>query len=250
MKTQKRQLTPEELAECAALKAIFVRAKSETGLTQEAAADALGFKTQGAVSQYLNGKIALNLSVAIKFSGLLNVPISDFSKRLAASTSIAAIGPASASIKPGMVVAVVTADELIIPQYNTGGMGGNGLILRDQPGIIQNWSVSREWLSANVPYCSNPSNLCIVTGFGDSMPDMYSPGDPVLVDLGVKLCDHDGVFFFRVGDEGFIKRLQRIPGEGIRVISQNKEYETWTIKPSMDFEVFGKVLKAWKGRTY
>lgn len=24
-------------------------------------------------------------------------------------------------------------------------MGGNGLILRDQPGIIQNWSVSQEW---------------------------------------------------------------------------------------------------------
>lgn len=94
MKPQKRQLTPEELAECAALKAIFVRAKSETGLTQEAAADALGFKTQGAVSQYLNGKIALNLSVAIKFSGLLDVPISDFSKRLADSASIAAIGPA------------------------------------------------------------------------------------------------------------------------------------------------------------
>lgn len=140
--------------------------------------------------------------------------------------------------------------DVNIPQYDTGGMGGNGLILRDQPGIIQNWSVSQEWVRANVPYCSSPSNLCIVTGFGDSMPDMYSPGDPVLVDRGVKVCDHDGVFFFRVGDEGFIKRLQRIPGDGIRVISQNKEYETWTIKPDMDFEVFGKVLKAWKGKSY
>lgn len=155
-----------------------------------------------------------------------------------------------ASITPPQALRVGVVSDINIPQYNTGGMGGNGLILRDQPGIIQNWSVSQEWLRANVPYCSSPSNLCIVTGFGDSMPDMYSPGDPVLVDRGFKVCDHDGVFFFRVGDEGFIKRLQRIPGEGIRVISQNKEYETWTIKPDMDFDVFGKVLKAWKGRSY
>lgn len=145
----------------------------------------------------------------------------------------------------------VTLDELSIPQYDTGGMGGNGgLVLRDQPGVIQNWSVTQEWLRANVPHCTSPTNLCIVTGFGDSMPDTYNPGDPVLVDSGIKVCDHDGVYFFRVGNEGFIKRLQRIPEVGIRVISQNKEYETWTITPNMDFEVFGKVLKAWKGKNY
>lgn len=140
--------------------------------------------------------------------------------------------------------------EILIPQYDTGGAGGLGLVLKDQPGIIQNLSVSQDWLRANVPYCTSPGNLCVVTGFGDSMPDMFSPGDPVLVDRGVTSCDHDGVYFFRVENEGFIKRLQRIPGDGIRVISQNKEYETWTIRPDMDFEVFGKVLKAWKGRNY
>lgn len=161
-------------------------------------------------------------------------------------------GAMEASPQAGAVTATATplASDLSIPQYNTGGMGGNGLVLRDQPGIIQNWSVSREWVRANVPHCTNPNNLCIVTGFGDSMPDTYNPGDPVLIDGGIKSCDHDGVFFFRVGNEGYIKRLQRIPGIGIRAISQNKEYETWTITPEMDFEVFGKVLRAWKGRNF
>lgn len=141
--------------------------------------------------------------------------------------------------------------ELAIPQYDTGGRGGNGgLVLRDQPGVIQNWSVNQEWVRANVPHCTSPRNLCIVTGFGDSMPDTFNPGDPVLVDRGVTACDHDGVYFFRIENEGFIKRLQRIPGVGIRAISQNKEYETWTITPDMDFEVFGKVLRAWKGRNF
>lgn len=140
--------------------------------------------------------------------------------------------------------------EIMIPQYNTGGMGGHGLVLKDQPGVIQNWNVSRDWLQANVPHHTSVNNLCIVTGFGDSMPETYSPGDPLIVDLGVTVCDHDGIYFFRVGDEGFIKRLQRIPGQGILVLSQNKEYRDWTITPDMDFEVFGKVLRAWKGRNY
>lgn len=142
------------------------------------------------------------------------------------------------------------SDDVAITQYDTGGAGGTGVLLRDQPGVIQHWRVSRDWLRANVPHCTGPQNLHIVTGFGDSMPDTYNPGDPVLVDTGVTVCDHDGVYFFRVGEEGFIKRLQRIPGQGIRVLSQNKEYEPWTITPDMDFQVFGKVLKAWKGKTY
>lgn len=46
------------------------------------------------------------------------------------------------------------------------------------------------------------NKLCVVTGFGDSMRPMFNPGDPLLVDLGVEKADIDGVFFFRVGNEG------------------------------------------------
>lgn len=150
----------------------------------------------------------------------------------------------------GTDIVVSGAGDVLIPQYDTGGMGGVGLILRDQPGVIQSWAVSTEWARSNIPHCTGYQNLCIVTGFGNSMPGIYRPGDPLLVDLGVKVADHDGVYFFRVGDEGFIKILQRIPGVGIRVISQNKDYEPWTITPDMNFEVFGKVLRAWKGDNY
>ncbi len=152
----------------------------------------------------------------------------------------------------GAVSAQAAVSQTIsIPQYDTGGKGGNGgLILKEQPGIIHNWSVTHEWLRVNIPHCSSPANLCIVTGFGDSMPELYNPGDPILLDKGITSCDHDGIYFFRVGNEGFIKLLQRIPGIGIRVISQNKDYENWTLTPEMDFEVFGKVIRAWKGINY
>lgn len=141
-------------------------------------------------------------------------------------------------------------DEILIPQFNAVGAMGNGLVLRDQSGVIESWRVSPEWLNKNVKLHSGVKNLVIVTGFGDSMRPMFNSGDPLLVDIGVRSVEFDAIYFFRVGNEGFIKRLQRIPGDGIRAISENKGYEGWTIKPDMDFEVFGRVLKVWRGEEF
>lgn len=162
-------------------------------------------------------------------------------------------GPKRATQESSAVTLPGTAgadgSEVTILQYGTGGAMGNGLVLKDQPGVIRGWSVSREWVEKNVPYYTSLENLAVVTGFGDSMLGMFNPGDPLLVDRGINKADVDGVYFFRVGDEGFIKRLQRIPGEGILVISENQKYRDWTIKPGMDFEVMAKVLKAWNGQS-
>ncbi|SAH88763.1 transcriptional regulator [Bordetella trematum] len=124
-------------------------------------------------------------------------------------------------------------------------MGKAGVALRDQPGVIESWSVSREWLEKNVRSAGATNGLCIVTGFGDSMRPMFNPGDPLIVDSSVKSVDYDAVYFFRVDNEGFIKRLQRVPGKGLLAISENPAYRDWVIDPTMDFEVFGRVLKVW-----
>jgi phage repressor protein C with HTH and peptisase S24 domain len=141
-------------------------------------------------------------------------------------------------------------DDLVIRQYDVRGSMGVGVLLRDQPGVIHSWHVTPEWIQKNVHNVTSPSNLAIVTGFGDSMKPMYNPGDPLLVDTGVKAVEFDGVYFFRIGDEGFIKRLQRVPGEGLMAISENKAYRDWTIKEGMDFEVFARVVKVWRGDDY
>lgn len=138
-----------------------------------------------------------------------------------------------------------------INQYNEiRGAMGVGVLFEDQPGQITSWQVTQEWLNKNIPSNTGAKNLCIITGFGDSMRGMFNPGDPLVVDTGVKECKHDGVYFFRVGDEGFVKRLQRIPHQGIKVISKNPEYESWFITDGMDFEVLGKVLKVWESTEF
>lgn len=73
-------------------------------------------------------------------------------------------------------------------------------------------------------------------------------GDPLLPNgWGVKTIEFDAIYFFRVENEGFIKRLQRVPGQGLLALSENKSYRDWVIRPDMDFEVFGRVLKLWRG---
>ncbi|MFU1927635.1 S24 family peptidase [Bordetella hinzii] len=141
--------------------------------------------------------------------------------------------------------------SVTISQYDTGGrMGAAGVELKDQPGIIESWRVSREWLEKNVRGYSHVDSLCIVTGFGDSMRPMFNPGDPLIVDASVKAVEFDAVYFFRVGNEGFIKRLQRVPGKGLLAISENNAYRDWVIDSTMEFEVFGRVLKVWRSEDF
>lgn len=152
-----------------------------------------------------------------------------------------------------------SSSEVTIVQYDvSGGMDTRGkLVLEaEQPGIIKSWRVDRQWLELNVRSYTSLSNLCIVTGFGPSMKGMFNPGDPLLMDLGVNRVDHEGVYFFRVGDEGFIKILQRVPefegpGFRLRVISKNPDYPPYDLSPrNPHLIIIGKILTVWKSEQY
>lgn len=130
---------------------------------------------------------------------------------------------------------------------------GRGIQLIDQPGVIKEWRVSDRWLQLNVHRITSASNLAIVTGFGPSMQPLFNPGDPLLVDRGVNHVDQDGIFFFRIGDEGFVKQLQRIPtanGLVLRAKSYNPMYDPFDIVDGMDLEIFARVVKVWKGEDF
>lgn len=162
-----------------------------------------------------------------------------------------------AGVVIGAMPSTPSSTDVIIQQFSSedvAGSMGEGLALRDQPGVIQSWRVNKQWLNQNIKAHTGIANLCIVTGFGDSMMPMFNPGDPLLVDLGVKSVDFDAVYFFRIDGDGYVKRLQRIPTEDgliIRAISENKEaYEPFNITKKMDFEVLGRVLKVWRSQDF
>lgn len=78
----KKSLTTEQLEDAKRLKALYESKKKERGITQYTIADELDI-TQGAVGHYLNGRNALNASVASSFAKMLGVSVSEFSPSLA-----------------------------------------------------------------------------------------------------------------------------------------------------------------------
>lgn len=215
----------------------------ETGAEQITLADAAGV-SKGTVNQWLDGKIKsikLEYAVGIETRWGYN-PVWVVLGKGAKKT-----GERSESDGRGAM------DIVQIPRFDTGGAMGHGLELRDQPGIIETLRVNNEWISKNLKNYTSVKNLCVVTGFGDSMRPMFNPGDPLIVDTGVRVVEFDAVYFFRVGNEGFIKRLQRIPTEQgllIRAKSENPSYDTWDITTKMDFEVFARILKVWRSEDF
>lgn len=157
------------------------------------------------------------------------------------------------SVQSAQVVVLASQDHFVIPQYGAGGSMGHGLLLPEQPGVIERWTVTHEWLDKNARGYTAARNLCIVTGFGPSMRPMFNPGDPLLVDRGITSVPADGIYFFRIGDEGFIKQLQKIPtakGVVYRAKSANPDYDPFEITADMDFEVLGKVIRVWCGTDF
>lgn len=267
-------LSPEQRQDAERLKAIYSAKKADLKLTQDSLAARCGWDSQGTVSQYLNGKIPLNLPAGAKFAKALECSIEEFSPRLAAeartvsnllpsSDTQRASTPADSHSQKHQQGATVTlaavrslraaAEFITIHQYDAAGSMGNGLLLPDQPGVIRSWQVSRDWIEKNARAHTGVGNLCIVTGFGPSMQPMFNPGDPLLVDTGVSSVIADGIYFFRVGDEGFIKQLQKIPTPGgVKYIakSKNPDYDSFEITADMDFQVLGRVIRVWCGTDF
>lgn len=79
-----KELTREQQADARRLKEIVAKEKAKRPyLSQDHIAEACGWKTQGAVSQYLNGKIPLNAAAAIRFAKVLQCRVEDFSPAIA-----------------------------------------------------------------------------------------------------------------------------------------------------------------------
>lgn len=239
--SMKRELTAEEANEAAALKARWLAWKAESGATQETAADFLGFKTQGAVSQYLNGRIPLNLQVASGFARLMGCQIADFSPRLAKqlqSLSPAALGLSEVDEapqqRPGRPPAAdglgaihtwddntpLDDDEVEVPLFKevelAAGSGAahsveiNGRKLRFSKATMRAAGVSE-------------ANAACATVSGNSMERLIMDGSTVGIDRArtqirdgeIYAIDHDGMLR--------VKYLYRLPGGGLRIRSENSE---------------------------
>lgn len=226
------------------LRNIWESKRESLGLTQEKAADIMGFATQGAVSQYLNGRTALNTDTILKFASLLRVDPEDINPELKILLDYVRKTRKEEETKQPMPSTQNEHTTLkLMDVYAKAGPGG--FINNDFPDTIKSIEFSPEKVFELFGR-NSLKGIEIINISGDSMSPAINPRDVVFVDTHNEFFDGDGVYIFSFENSLFIKRLQRVKGRKLAVKSDNPAYETFYIEESemYDLRIIGKVIKS------
>ena len=128
-----------------------------------------------------------------------------------------------------------------VPEYDVEFSAGHGKTLFSERKPVRHVLYLRQWFVENG---INPARAVRVKIFGESMRPLLWEGDSALLNLDEINVVDGRVYAFRVDDDLFIKRLAVIPGVGLKIMSENPDYDT-TILEADKFdgriEVFGRV---------
>lgn len=172
-----REPTVEELEDAKRLKRVWTERKDQLHLNQVKAAKELGYSSQGAVSQYLNGKVAMNLETVAKFAKLLRVEIKDISPRYSSMVG-----------KP----IPTSLDNYVAPNTH------------DFPGALDWFAWSKEFAAyLNV----DPAKLRLVRSEDDSSKE-FPIGTVFLVDTTKNTKGESGIYFLQQADKLIVRRIE------------------------------------------
>lgn len=282
--SRKKQLSPELKAECDAAKALFVSKKNALGLTQaslaaeaDISAAAVAMYLNG--TNPLNAKFAAVLSrllgvpverfskrLAREISGLTGVNEEPSASTLSAADMVRAMldkqgkGLTATARKRLMAAAEaddaggaieidyyrpgVVGDEVWIAHYDVRAAMGGGQIPHDYPEMLQDVRVSPQHLREMGVEFKEHFHLKMVTGWGQSMAPTIKHRDPLLVDVSIREFVGDGIYMFSWEGHLYIKRLQWLGDEQIRMISDNDRHPPQTIRADETF-IQARVLLVW-----
>ncbi|MBS9777599.1 MAG: helix-turn-helix transcriptional regulator [Gammaproteobacteria bacterium] len=91
----------------------------------------------------------------------------------------------------------------------------------------------------------NKKNLIAIYTKGDSMSPIINSGDIIIVDTAINRPEDGKTFVIRVGQELFVKRLQR-DINGLKLISENQQYSEMLL-PYAELEnasIIGRVVRS------
>jgi len=111
--------------------------------------------------------------------------------------------------------------------------------------------VSKQWMDGKIPTAQHDS-LKIVACQDDSMEPTFKRNDALMIDTSERRFESDGVYAFYLRDGAFVKRIQRLPDGGVRVISDNRAmYDPYTMseRECARAVVVGRVVFVWSGKS-
>ena len=122
---------------------------------------------------------------------------------------------------------------------------GNGVEMIEHPSVVTKMEIQEEW--AQRTFGGDLSRIMLITARGTSMSGTIENGDVLFVDSTVREYDGEGIYVIARGREVLVKRLQKLHGNRLEIISDNPNNRSETLDETQANEVIicGRVLKAW-----
>ncbi|MGS0736142.1 XRE family transcriptional regulator [Pseudomonas sp. GG8] len=221
------------------------------GLSQKDFANQFGLDASY-LSQLLNGHRKLGEKAAATLEAKIDLaPGTLVTPEDSASSDQTGKRPIDNVVPIGTRKVMESLGFITIPHLNVTGSMGSGRVPPDhQVEVIRDITVHLDWLKTQGLAFSGIENLAIITGDGDSMDGTFRDGDSLLVDRGITEIRTDAVYVFTLDGHLFIKRLQRMTGGSLRMISDNPVYPAILIEGA-DLEkvhIQARVLLVWNAR--
>lgn len=153
-------------------------------------------------------------------------------------------GPMSMATDVSASVQSELSDFALIPGYNVQVSAGNGSIPgNEEP--TRRLAFRHRWLKYRG---LNEKDLVMVFTKGDSMEPTIADNNTLMVDTSDTDPQDGGIYVIRNDGHLLVKRTQIAPGQGVWLISDNKEYDKLLVQfdKTEDLEVIGKVV--WIGK--
>ena len=138
----------------------------------------------------------------------------------------------------------VAGDEVWIAHYDVRAAMGGGQIPHDYPEMLQDVRVSPQHLREMGVEFKEHFHLKMVTGWGQSMAPTIKHRDPLLVDISIREFAGDGIYMFSWEGHLYIKRLQWMGEDRLKMISDNTRHPPETIRADETF-IQARVLLVW-----
>ncbi|WP_204166550.1 XRE family transcriptional regulator [Tritonibacter mobilis] len=132
------------------------------------------------------------------------------------------------------------AEFVQIARYEVEASAGNGSEVASED-AAQSYAFNRKWLGKRG---LKPDTLSVISVRGDSMEPDLNDGDLVLIDLANTDLSDGKIYAVQYSGNLFVKRIQYVPGDTVRLVSRNAQYAPIEIKtPEADgVRVVGRVV--------
>jgi len=140
----------------------------------------------------------------------------------------------------------VDLDEFVfIPRYNLKAAAGHGSAVSGEKPIFS-MSFRKYWIENFLR--ADSKDLSVLSVKGDSMEGVLNDRDVILVNHA-DTKPTSGLYVLRIDGDLVVKRVQRLPGGKMKVLSANEAYEPFEVdlnQPNDEFAIIGRVV--WFGR--